>query len=218
MKTIIAEELSNKTLDTECDRAETKRDKTGEAFGSGDQLLDYMKKCEVIIQPLCKKSDTKKQSLVTGSKRINLNYYLKCPTPELTVGVGRHSDVSTFTILHQDNVGELYVRDLDGESWIHVHGAIVINVGDVLQIMSNGRYKSIEHRVAANGTHDRISIPLFINPNPSNMIGPLKEPWLMVATDDLLITMSYLQLWSMAVDDDLQTRDNVRQQLPVSDK
>ncbi|GAB2225965.1 hypothetical protein Droror1_Dr00021746 [Drosera rotundifolia] len=152
-----------------------------------DQLLDYMKKCEVIIQPLCKvfmdeldikEIDAKKQSLLTGSKRINLNYYPKCPKPELTVGVGRHSDVSTFTILLQDNVGGLYVRGLDGESWIHVppiHSAIVINVGDALQIMSNGRYKSIEHRVAANGTHDRISIPLFINPNPSNMIGPLKE-------------------------------------------
>ncbi|GAB2251866.1 hypothetical protein Droror1_Dr00004713 [Drosera rotundifolia] len=152
-----------------------------------DQLLDYMKKCESIIQPLCKvimdglgikEIDAKKQSLLTGSKRINLNYYPRCPKPELTVGVGRHSDVSTFTILLQDDVGGLYVRGLDGESWIHVppiHGAIVINIGDALQIMSNGRYKSIEHRVTANGTHDRISIPLFINPNPSDMVSPLAE-------------------------------------------
>ncbi|GMH24493.1 hypothetical protein Nepgr_026336 [Nepenthes gracilis] len=152
-----------------------------------DQLLDYMKKCEVIIKPLVqvlmngldiKNIDNQMESLLTGSKRINLNYYPKCPKPELTVGVGRHSDVSTFTILLQDEVGGLYVRGLDGESWIHVppiDGALVINIGDALQIMSNGRYKSIEHRVVANGNDDRISIPLFVNPKPSDLIGPLEE-------------------------------------------
>ncbi|GJZ90170.1 feruloyl CoA ortho-hydroxylase 1-like protein, partial [Tanacetum coccineum] len=44
--------------------------------------------------------------------------------------------------------------------WIHVppvSGSLVINVGDALQIMSNGRYKSVEHRVTANGSNNRIS-------------------------------------------------------------
>lgn len=152
-----------------------------------DQLLDYMRKCEAVIKPLVQVLmkglninviDTKKWSVLTGSQRINLNYYPKCPKPELTVGVGRHSDVSTFTILLQDNIGGLYVRTPDGESWVHVppiNGALVINVGDALQILSNGKYKSIEHRVIANATADRISIPLFINPKPSEVIGPLTE-------------------------------------------
>ncbi|KAK9715784.1 hypothetical protein RND81_06G189200 [Saponaria officinalis] len=152
-----------------------------------DQLLNYMRKCETVITPLVQtlmnglgidELDDKKWSRLTGSKRINLNYYPKCPNPELTVGVGRHSDVSTFTILLQDDIGGLYVRAPDGESWVHVPpipGALVINVGDALQIMSNGKYKSIEHRVIANGTKDRISIPLFVNPNPSDVIGPMEE-------------------------------------------
>nr|XP_009799787.1 PREDICTED: feruloyl CoA ortho-hydroxylase 2-like [Nicotiana sylvestris] len=113
-----------------------------------------------------------------GLKRINVNYYPKCPNPELTVGVGRHSDVSTLTILLQDNIGGLYVKKLDTETWVHVppiHGALVINIADALQIMSNGRYKSIEHRVMANGSNNRISVLIFVNPKPSDVIGSLAE-------------------------------------------
>ncbi|MFQ6627536.1 hypothetical protein Gotur_004769 [Gossypium turneri] len=122
--------------------------------------------------------DETKESLLMGSMRTNLNYYPKCPNPELTVGVGRHSDVSTLTILLQDEIGGLFVRGNDGDNWIHVppiKGSLVINVGDALQIMSNGKYKSVEHRVVANGSNNRISVPIFVNPRPSDMIGPLPE-------------------------------------------
>ncbi|KAF3948902.1 hypothetical protein CMV_025154 [Castanea mollissima] len=124
-----------------------------------------------------KEIDETKESLLMGSKRINLNYYPICPNPELTVGVGRHSDVSTLTILLQDDIGGLYVRGNNG-SWVHVppvSGSLVINVGDALQIMSNGRYKSIEHRVIASGSKNRISVPIFVNPRPCDMIGPFSE-------------------------------------------
>lgn len=97
--------------------------------------------------------DESKETLLMGSKRINMNYYPKCPNPELTVGGGRHSDVSTLTILLQDEIGGLYVRDMDTMKWIYVppiSGSLVINVGDALQIISNGKYKSVEHRVRAN--------------------------------------------------------------------
>ncbi|MBA0752302.1 hypothetical protein Gogos_001147 [Gossypium gossypioides] len=113
-----------------------------------------------------------------GSIRTNLNYYPKCPNPELTVGVGRHSDVSTLTILLQDEIRGLFVRGNEGGDWIHVppiKGSLVINVGDALQIMSNGRYRSVEHRVVANGSKNRISDLIFVNPRPTDMIGPLPE-------------------------------------------
>ncbi|PRQ35717.1 putative oxoglutarate/iron-dependent dioxygenase, isopenicillin N synthase [Rosa chinensis] len=41
--------------------------------------------------------------------------------------------------------------------------------------MSNGKYKSVEHRVVANGSKTRISVPIFVNPRPSDVIGPLHE-------------------------------------------
>ncbi|KAL3519117.1 hypothetical protein ACH5RR_021706 [Cinchona calisaya] len=152
-----------------------------------DEVLDYIQSCEPLVKRLLgilmkrlnvTEIDEAKQSLLMGSRRVNLNYYPKCPEPELTVGVGRHSDVSTFTILLQDDIGGLYVRKLDDGSWINVapvNGALVINIGDALQIMSNGRYKSIEHRVIANKNENRMSVPLFVNPNPSEIIGPLSE-------------------------------------------
>ncbi|KAF8396013.1 hypothetical protein HHK36_017624 [Tetracentron sinense] len=152
-----------------------------------DQALEYMKRSEPVIKRLLdalterlnvKEIDKTKASLLMGSKRINLNYYPICPNPELTVGVGRHSDVSTLTILLQDDIGGLYVRGIGGDNWVHVPpitGSLVINVGDALQIMSNGRYKSIEHRVIANGSKNRISVPIFVNPRPNDIIGPLPE-------------------------------------------
>ncbi|KAM7273113.1 hypothetical protein ACFE04_027777 [Oxalis oulophora] len=152
-----------------------------------DQVLDYMKSSQVVIKQLLQilmkrlnvnELDEAKTRLLMGSMRTNLNMYPICPNPELTIGVGRHSDVSTLTILLQDGIGGLYVRGRDGESWIHVppvHGSLVINVGDALQVMSNGLYKSVEHRVSANGTQNRVSVPIFVNPRPSDIIGPLPE-------------------------------------------
>ncbi|KAJ6321724.1 hypothetical protein OIU77_011742 [Salix suchowensis] len=119
-----------------------------------NQMLEYIKKSEIVI------------TKATGCANEESEY------PELTVGVGRYSDVSTLTVLLQRDIGGLYVRR-DNDSWIHVplaNGSIVINVGDALQIMSNGRYMSIEHCVIANGSDNRISVPIFINPRPSDKI------------------------------------------------
>ncbi|PNY05509.1 1-aminocyclopropane-1-carboxylate oxidase 11 [Trifolium pratense] len=113
-----------------------------------------------------------------GAMILSFNYYPACPEPELVAGVCPHSDISSITVLLQDGIGGLYVRDKDGNSWINVppvNGALVINIGDVLQIMSNGRYKSIEHRVVANRNKTRISMPIFVNPTPDSVIGPLPE-------------------------------------------
>lgn len=146
-----------------------------------------MKRSEIVIKRLLNvlmkrlnvsKLDETKESTLMGSKRINLNYYPICPNQELAIAIGCHSDVSTLTVLLQDETGGLYVRAEDGVSWIHVppiSGALVINIGDALQIISNGRYKSVEHRVTANGSRTRVSVPIFVNPRPSDVIGPLPE-------------------------------------------
>ncbi|KAK9079032.1 hypothetical protein SSX86_000701 [Deinandra increscens subsp. villosa] len=152
-----------------------------------NQALEYMKSSEIIVKKLFKilmnglnlrEFDETIESTLMGSMRVNFNYYPKCPNPELTVGVGRHSDVSTLTVLLQDDIGGLYVRNTETMEWIHVapvNGSLVINIGDALQIMSNGKYKSVEHRVSAHGSRNRISVPIFVNPKPSDIIGPLPE-------------------------------------------
>lgn len=77
-----------------------------------------------------------------GMKMVNMNYYPACPNPELTVGVGRHSDVGAITVLLQDGIGGLYVKvdqqnRADKGEWLEIPpipGALVINIGDTLQV------------------------------------------------------------------------------------
>ncbi|CAL9218982.1 unnamed protein product [Arabidopsis halleri] len=108
---------------------------------SRSETLKYMNESKPLVKKLLRFLGETKESLFMGSTRINLNYYLICPNPELTVGVGRHSDVSSLTILLLDHIGGLHVRSLSTERWVHVppvSGSLVINIGDVMQIMSNG--------------------------------------------------------------------------------
>ena len=78
-----------------------------------------------------------------GLQFVQMNFYPACPNPDLTVGVGRHSDMGMLTVLLQDGIGGLYVKIEDianaekkGE-WMEIPpipGALVINVGDTLEV------------------------------------------------------------------------------------
>jgi polar amino acid transport system ATP-binding protein len=96
--------------------------------------------------------------------------YPSQPVPEgldVQWGVGEHTDYGLLTILHQDTVGGLVVHTPDG--WIDappIPGSFVCNIGDMLDRMTGGLYKSTPHRVKRNTSgHDRLSFPLFFDPN-----------------------------------------------------
>ncbi|GLT50652.1 hypothetical protein SLA2020_241230 [Shorea laevis] len=95
--------------------------------------------------------------------------------PKLVIGIPPHSDGSGITILKQVNgVDGLQIKR-DG-IWYPVSflpDALVVNVGDILEILSNGMYHSIEHRVAVNSEKERMSIGFFINPKFEAKVGPL---------------------------------------------
>ncbi|XP_027166558.1 feruloyl CoA ortho-hydroxylase 2-like [Coffea eugenioides] len=123
-----------------------------------------------------KEIEKTKHSMLMGTKRVHLNYYPKYLQLELAIGIGRHSDSSTVTILHL--IGGFWGRKSESDPWIHValiNGALVINVGDALEIMSNGRYKNFEYFVTVSKSHNRISVLFFTSPTPCAIIRPFEE-------------------------------------------
>ncbi|XP_024040110.1 1-aminocyclopropane-1-carboxylate oxidase homolog 1 [Citrus clementina] len=107
------------------------------------------------------------------------HYYPACPQPELTMGATEHADDDFVTVLLQDHIGGLQVCYQN--HWIDVPpspGALVINIGDLLQLISNDKFISAEHRVLANRVGPRISVASFFSPKrqpSSKLYGPIKE-------------------------------------------
>ncbi|MBK6685358.1 MAG: isopenicillin N synthase family oxygenase [Deltaproteobacteria bacterium] len=107
--------------------------------------------------------------------------YPSRPVPEgvpAEHGVGEHTDYGLITLLRQDDVGGLQVRTSSG--WIEagpLPGAFLCNVGDMLDRMTGGRYRSVPHRVLLNHSgRDRLSMPLFFDPSFDARIVPLAPP------------------------------------------
>ncbi|MBA0796591.1 hypothetical protein Gohar_007351 [Gossypium harknessii] len=112
-----------------------------------------------------------------GTQGIRMNYYPPCAQASKVIGLAPHSDSTALTLLIQVNEVEGLQIKKNGK-WIPVKpisGAFIINIGDVMEIMSNGEYKSIEHRAVVNPNKERLSIAAFHSPNISTMIGPLPD-------------------------------------------
>eukprot|EP00253_Pinus_taeda_P012314 PITA_12314 len=110
-------------------------------------------------------------------QRMRMNYYPPCPTPDHVFGLSPHANMTAITLLLQDDdVVGLNVRKND--QWIAVQPipyVLVINVGNLIEVMSNGRYKSIEHRAMTNRSRARMSIGAFYAPEFEAEIGPAQE-------------------------------------------
>ncbi|CAI0458022.1 unnamed protein product [Linum tenue] len=134
---------------------------------------------ELLSESLGLHSDYLKEMDCAKGQAVLGHYYPACPQPQLTMGTTKHADPDFLTVLLQDQIGALQIHY--GNRWIDVPpvpGALVINIGDLLQLMSNDKFKSVEHRVLANRVGPRISVACFFTPHlyPSTrMYGPIKE-------------------------------------------
>ncbi|EXB51040.1 Flavonol synthase/flavanone 3-hydroxylase [Morus notabilis] len=107
---------------------------------------------------------------------LKINYYPPCPRPDLTFGVLEHTDMSTLTILVPNEVPGLQV--LKDNHWIdakYVPNAIIVHMGDQIEVASNGYYKSVLHRTTVNKEKARMSWPVFLEPPPEFVVGPIPQ-------------------------------------------
>lgn len=101
-----------------------------------------------------------------------------------TWGVGEHTDYGLLTILKQDEAGGLQIKSRSG--WIDappIANSFVCNIGDMLDRLTGGFYRSTPHRVKNRSGRDRLSLPFFFDPNFDAELHPIPIDGAIV-TDD----------------------------------
>lgn len=113
---------------------------------------------------------------------FRLNHYPPCPpllqglNSSLT-GFGEHTDPQILSVLRSNNTCGFQIALRDG-SWVGVppdQDSLFINVGDSLQVLTNGRFRSVKHKVMANGLRSRVSMIYFGGPCPKERLAPLPQ-------------------------------------------
>ncbi|XP_062181098.1 gibberellin 2-beta-dioxygenase 3-like [Phragmites australis] len=111
---------------------------------------------------------------------LRVNHYP--PRPELKqlrhsrlIGFGEHTDPQIISVLWSNDISGLEISLRDG-NWVSVPSdkeSFFINVGDTLQVLTNGRFRSVRHRVTVNSARSRVSVIFFGGPPPRERLAPL---------------------------------------------
>ncbi|CAL1396427.1 unnamed protein product [Linum trigynum] len=148
-------------------------DYSREVLKLGDLILELLSEALGLSRNHLKEMDC------SNGLYVLCHYYPACPQPELTLGASKHQDNDFITVLLQDEIGGLQV--LHQDCWVDVPplpGSLVVNIGDLLQLISNDKFVSMEHRVVSKKVGPRVSVASFFthgfSPNP-RMYKPMKE-------------------------------------------
>ncbi|XP_059285301.1 1-aminocyclopropane-1-carboxylate oxidase 3 [Lycium ferocissimum] len=148
-------------------------------------MRDFAKRLEKLAEELldllCENLGLEKGYLKKafyGSKGPNfgtkVSNYPPCPKPDLIKGLRAHTDAGGIILLFQDDKVSGLQLLKDGQ-WIDVppmRHSIVVNLGDQLEVITNGKYKSVMHRVIAQTDGTRMSLASFYNPGNDAVIYP----------------------------------------------
>ncbi|KAI4376161.1 hypothetical protein MLD38_013951 [Melastoma candidum] len=109
------------------------------------------------------------------STALQLNSYPACQCLNEMIGLAPHTDTSYITIVHQNDVTGLQLFH-EQHGWISVApktGSLVVNVGDMLHIVSNARFPSALHRAAVSRVQHRLSFAYFYGPPADFEVSPI---------------------------------------------
>ncbi|XP_052169943.1 hyoscyamine 6-dioxygenase-like isoform X1 [Diospyros lotus] len=107
---------------------------------------------------------------------FSINHYPPCPDPTSVLGLPKHADPHLITVLNQGHVPGLQV--LKDREWLGIEplpNAFVVNINYMLQVISNGKLKSADHRVMTNSKAARTTVVSFIVPSSDCLIEPAKS-------------------------------------------
>ncbi|PRQ18397.1 putative flavanone 3-dioxygenase [Rosa chinensis] len=111
-----------------------------------------------------------------GLQMLAGNYYPPCPQPQNAIGIPHHTDPGLVTLVIQNEMNGLQVEH--NGKWLTVNGppnGFFVNLADQMQILTNGKYKSVMHRATVNNKATRISIAIPHGPSIDTIIAPAPE-------------------------------------------
>ncbi len=157
-------------------------DDVPEFQASAEKYQAYMEKLreklfEVFALSLLQPKDYFKPVTTRPPSILRVLHYIEndFPQDDVNWGISAHTDYEAFTILYASSPG-LQVMNADG-GWIDappIEGAYVINIGDVIELLSNGAFQATSHRVLNIG-QERYSIPQFCTLDYETVVAPLSE-------------------------------------------
>ncbi|CAN6353930.1 unnamed protein product [Urochloa humidicola] len=147
-----------------------------EMMALGGRLLDVFFRALGLTDEQIAAGETERKIRETLTATMHLNMYPKCPEPERAIGLMEHTDSGFFTLITQSPVPGLQLLRRDPDRWVTVPappGAFAVVLGDLFQLLTNGRFRSAFHRAVVNGDRDRISVPYFLGPPADMEVAPL---------------------------------------------
>ncbi|KAJ7958959.1 putative 2-oxoglutarate and Fe(II)-dependent oxygenase superfamily protein [Quillaja saponaria] len=154
--------------------------------GFSEVLQEYSEKTREVADELMKgvskslglEADyiLKRMNVESGSQLLVINLYPPCPQPEIAMGLPPHTDHGLLTLLIQNELCGLQVQHHG--KWIPVNphpNSFLVNLGDHMEILTNGEYKSVVHRAMVNKKATRISIGTAHGPSFETTVSPAPE-------------------------------------------
>jgi isopenicillin N synthase-like dioxygenase len=138
-----------------------------------DHTIEVAKKIFIeIMNSLDINLDKYNHIIKTSSATLSLLHYPNITMDDKTIGIPPHSDWGLITVLYTDNDGLQVSIDNKWYNIPHKEGYFIVNIADMVEILTNGRYKSTLHRVI--NREEKYSMALFYEPSIDTLIEPIE--------------------------------------------